>query len=892
MIRAIAIAVSCICILFLTQMGYAQTIKGTITDSLGKAVPYANAKLTTGSNLIIAFSTSDNKGNYSLAVPADADKSSLKVEISSVGYKKQSKVITNVTASYNFKLSSTNNALEAVTVKNKRPRITARGDTLNYSAADFTSPQDRVIGDVIKRLPGVEMDDNGKIKYNGKAISSLYIGGDNLLDDKYNIATKTIPNGVVDKVQIMENHQPIKALKDKVVSDDVAMNLTIKSDAKMQMVGQGNMGGGLPGKYDGNINAMMFKDKYKAINYVKGNNVGIEVQNDLISHNLSAYLSRLDNNKPDNLLSLGAAGNPNLPTNRYLFNRSGLVNLNNLVNIKKDVQLKANLSYLHDRQLQQYSKVRETYLPNDTIRFTELQDNRRRPDLLRAQTTLNINKSQYYLNNNLIADYEHNASYSGLNATGTPGSLQNLANRKFDLSNEFNIMKTGNGGNVYEGYSYINRLSNPERRILEPGINQDIFNNNEPYTQLVQTVNIPTFFTNNYVSLKRSGNTFTQSYKAGFSLQSQQLESALSVVQTDGDVAQASNTATNNLDWFKSKVYGEAAIDMPGEKFKLNMRLPVSLQNINFSEAKYAVDQRLTRLYFDPHVSVRYNTSAEQYVSAAYNYRNDIGDITQAYRGDILLNYRTLQANSADLSERKTQTAILGYTYRKAIKMFFWGVNAMYSHVNLNNITSSQITSTFQRQIVLPYANDMDMFTLSGNVSKYVYPLHTTFAGGYTWQNNKLNQFLNGLLLPYNTIANSINSSVETKISNRINVSYKINAVRTLSRSSVAGAGSTNVTQLQHQGAFNYNPTSNLFLKLSGDHYFTSQAIGSNLNYSFADFSARFKVNKFKSDIELNILNIFDTKTYSSPLLTANNYVNSVYTLPGRMATMKVSFNF
>jgi hypothetical protein len=64
---------------------------------------------------------------------------------------------------------------------------------------------------------------DGKISYNGKAISNLYIGGDNLLDDKYNIATSSIPNGVVDKVQVMENHQPIKMLKDKVVSEDVAL---------------------------------------------------------------------------------------------------------------------------------------------------------------------------------------------------------------------------------------------------------------------------------------------------------------------------------------------------------------------------------------------------------------------------------------------------------------------------------------------------------------------------------------------------------------------------------------------------------------------------------------------------------------------------------------------
>jgi hypothetical protein len=887
----VAAFIICTCTLLFTSISLAQTIKGTVTDSAGKALPYANAKLMGAGNLIISFTATDNKGGYSLAIPTDATKYDLRVEISSVGFKKLSKPVKDFSTPYNFVLGRAVNQLQAVNVKNTTPRLKVRGDTISYKVAEFTSPQDRVIGDVIKKLPGVEVDDNGKIKYNGKNISNLYIGGDNLLDDKYNIATKTIPNGVVDQVQVMENHQPIKALQNKVVSDDVALNLTIKPDAKMQMVGQGNVGGGLPGKYDGTVNAMMFKDKYKAVNYIKGNNTGVDIQNDLVSHNMTSYLNRLDNNKPDNILSLGAAGNPNLPTNRYLFNQSGLINLNNLVNVKKDVQLKANLSYLHDRQLQNYIKVRETYLPGDTIRYTELQDNRKRPDLLHAQATLNINKSSYYLNNTLLTDYERYRSTSVLNANGVR-SDQALKNNRLDFSNEFNLMKTYNSGNILEAYSYINRVSNPESRILQPGINQDVFNQNVPYAELLQTANIPTWFANNYFSFKHAGSLITQSYKAGVSLQSQNLNSALTVIQTNGSITAANNQSVNNLEWFKTKSYAEAAFDVPGDKLKLNARLPLSLQHITYSDRLYNLDKALTRLYFDPLVSVRYATAAEQYVSAAYNFKNDIGDITQAYRGDILTNYRTLNANYADLAERKTQNAVVGYNYRKGLKMFFWAVTAGYNHIAVNNITSAVLTDNFQRTVVLPYANSISTWSVSGSTSKYVYSLHTTFGAGYSWSTNKYNQILNDVLLPYTNYSNVINGSAETKISNTLNLSYRINATRTTSRSPVAGSGTTGITQLQHQAAVNYNPLNNLFLRLSGDHYYTNQSLRNNLNYSFADFSARYKINKRNTDLELTVLNIFDTKTYSAPFLTANNFTNSVYQLPGRMVTFKVSFNF
>ncbi len=88
----------------------------------------------------------------------------------------------------------------------------------------------------------------------------MYIGGDNLLDDKYSIAANTIPQGVVERVQVIQNDQPVKVLQNKVMSQDVALNLTIKKGAKLQLVGQESIGAGLPGNYDVDLNAMMFGD--------------------------------------------------------------------------------------------------------------------------------------------------------------------------------------------------------------------------------------------------------------------------------------------------------------------------------------------------------------------------------------------------------------------------------------------------------------------------------------------------------------------------------------------------------------------------------------------------------------------------------------------------------
>ena len=229
------------------------------------------------------------------------------------------------------------------------------------TVSDFASAQDMVIGDVLKKLPGITVGSDGTIYYNNKAISNLYINGDNLLDDKYNIATTTIPQGVVEQVQVIQNDQPVKVLQNKVMSDDVALNLTIKKGAKMQMVGQESVGAGLPGNYDVDLNAMMFKDNYKAINYLKGNNTGYDLQQELVAHNLTNYEQLIDNSMPAALLSLGTVNNPALSRSRYLFDQSGLLNLNNLFKFRHDIQMRINAWYFHDNQRQDFSQQSTIY---------------------------------------------------------------------------------------------------------------------------------------------------------------------------------------------------------------------------------------------------------------------------------------------------------------------------------------------------------------------------------------------------------------------------------------------------------------------------------------------------------------------------------------------------
>jgi hypothetical protein len=171
-----------------------------------------------------------------------------------------------------------------------------------------------------------------------------------------------------------------------------------------------------------------------------------------------------------------------------------------------------------------------------------------------------------------------------------------------------------------------------------------------------------------------------------------------------------------------------------------------------------------------------------------------------------------------------------------------------------------------------------------------VFALRTTFSGGVSWQSNSSNQLQNNILLPYKTISATENLSAEIKVSNALNISYKVTYNQLSSKSPVA-VSATTIKSIYQQASINYNPTDNLFFKLSGDDYYNHQDRLNNQKYVFADASVKYRFNKIKTDVELSANNIFDTKKYNALNLSANTFISNTYTIPGRIILVKATFN-
>lgn len=117
--------------------------------------------------------------------------------------------------------------LKEVTIK--ADRIREQGDTITYTTSSFAQAQDRSIGDVLKRMPGIEVSRNGRIQYQGEDINKFYIEGSDLLGGRYGIATNGISHEDVGAVEVMEKHQPMQVLSGISYSDKAAINLKLKN---------------------------------------------------------------------------------------------------------------------------------------------------------------------------------------------------------------------------------------------------------------------------------------------------------------------------------------------------------------------------------------------------------------------------------------------------------------------------------------------------------------------------------------------------------------------------------------------------------------------------------------------------------------------------------------
>jgi hypothetical protein len=381
---------------------HAQTLKGKITDAETNLPLEAVMISVLRGNTTIDYALTDAKGQFSLPWKHSG---TLQLNISLLGYKRE---MRNINAAGTLNLSLQPEAIVLKEVQIRPGRINTRKDTVRYDLAQFASSKDVHIKDVLKKLPGVDVDENGQVKYKGKAIDHYFVEGMDVTGGRYNQINNNLSAKAVKTAEIMENYQSVKALKGKINSEEVALNLKLDPKARDQWIANTTLGAGWSDDNDkllweGGLNALQLgKGKQSVYNY-KTNNNGKDLSNEqtILTGSgwqevpLSGFLAQPGISAP-------------LDKKRLLFNETHTLNGNRMYKWNEDRSLRMQAGYTHDVIRQQRGNTQIYYQPTDTIQIDETYHYRLRSDAANLELRYEDNSNRNYISNRFTMDGEIN----------------------------------------------------------------------------------------------------------------------------------------------------------------------------------------------------------------------------------------------------------------------------------------------------------------------------------------------------------------------------------------------------------------------------------------------------------------------------------------------------
>jgi hypothetical protein len=219
---------------FAFSLAGAQSVKisGIVVDSTGTPLQMANVIAYQKDKNLGAFGITNDAGKYQLL---NLKKDSTYVlKVSFLGLKTIVDTVKNIQNDLmkNYVMLEDENMLDAVNIVYDMP-VSIKGDTIVYNADSFTNGTERKLGDVLSKLPGVEVNEDGDIQVEGKTVERVMVDGKEFFEGDSRLATKNIPADAVGKIEVLKNYNNVGQLKGLGNDEDrIAINIRLKEGKK------------------------------------------------------------------------------------------------------------------------------------------------------------------------------------------------------------------------------------------------------------------------------------------------------------------------------------------------------------------------------------------------------------------------------------------------------------------------------------------------------------------------------------------------------------------------------------------------------------------------------------------------------------------------------------
>ncbi|MGE5943070.1 MAG: outer membrane beta-barrel protein [Flavobacteriales bacterium] len=240
-----------------TLISFSQTKSFEVTGKLiseDEKIPLESATVyleRAKDSTMVTYTITDREGNFSLE--NKTGEAELGLFISFVGYQTHFQKVAIDKPEINLgtiNLKTDANALDEIIVRSTAP-ITVKKDTLEFNVSSFKTKKDANIEDLLKELPGVEIDEEGAITVNGKQVNRVFVNGKPFFGDDPTITTRNLTKDIVDKIQILDTKSKDQAFTGETVTgDNKTINLVIKEENNKGVFGRVAAGIGTDDHYE------------------------------------------------------------------------------------------------------------------------------------------------------------------------------------------------------------------------------------------------------------------------------------------------------------------------------------------------------------------------------------------------------------------------------------------------------------------------------------------------------------------------------------------------------------------------------------------------------------------------------------------------------------------
>ena len=834
-------------------------VSGTVVDKdSNEPLTGASVIVKGADGKIKKYATSKGDGGFAMSLPSVAG---CRLEVSMMSFAKQSIPLDSVSFPITVQLEPGTTLLKEVTVK--ADRIREQGDTITYNVGSFAQQQDRSIGDVLKRMPGINVEQSGKIQYQGEDINKFYIEGSDLLGGKYGIATNGISHEDVGAVEVMENHQPMQVLSGISFSDKAAINLKLKNKAKATWSFHGDAGGGYSWQpdgaiWDGELFAMAVMPNFQNITTFKTNNIGEDLSaqaTDFFASRRGTDLSRY--------VGVSLPGVPNLSRKRTLFNRSALVSTNALWKLGRG-EFKTQIDYSFNRITAEAANV-TTYFLNDGNRVvTESHNGVDRSHSLSGKFIYELNQKTAFINNTLKTNIDWDDIRLGV--SGSLPNDQTASLPDYYVGNDFKLIKRFNGKHL------VTFISKNEWESLPQTLSVSM---NDGFMR--QQIKDHAFYTNESAAYAFSVKRITISLEGGVKGYFRYLNTELPDMPEE-----IPGETTNVLNTNYFTVYATPKFEYWVRRVNFTLNAPVSFAHYTFDKAL----ANRSEVYFSPSLSMNWKPNNRFSMSVSGGTGRSPMDLNMIQPGYVMTNYRSFRRGVDDFYNSSSQRVSGRLSYKHTRQGIFANAFVMQSWSHNPYTMAQQLYGDYVVYSYTDAKSDGQMLMASGNIGKTLDFMRGSANINGSFSRNESH------LISENTNVNSVGTSwsVGAKINGAplrwFSFDYRFEWAS--SRMSMNGTNASWLGNMENELLLNIMPHRKWEWHISGEHYRNELTSDQFKNVFLLDTKLIYKLSK-RLELSASLSNIFNQRTYNYTTYNQLTSFESQRWLRGRELLISIS---